>query len=79
MEKRTELIVEIVSILSEIKDCEVSALDANLFGFQYGYTSGEMLDVCMELRKRYGVNLNSFIRNVSDFTVNNIVDFLLKI
>lgn len=79
MDKRTEMIEEIVSILSKVKECDISALDANLFGFKYGYTSGEMLDVCMELRKRYGVNLKSFIRNVNEFTVNNIADFLLKI
>lgn len=79
MEKRTEVIDEIISILSKVKDCKISSLDENLFGIEYDYTSGEMLDVCMELRSRYHVNLNLFIGNIKEFTVNNIADALVKI
>jgi hypothetical protein len=78
MEKREELIAEIVSILNEIKDCEINDLDENLFGMKYDYSSGEMLDVCMELHKRYDANLNTFIGNIKDFTVNNMADALVK-
>lgn len=78
MEKRAELIEEIISILNEIKACEIKDLDENLFGIKYDYSSGEMLDVCMELHGRYDANLNLFISNIKDFTVNNMAEALVK-
>lgn len=79
MDNQTEVITEILSILSKVKDCKISDLDSNLFGKKYDYTAGEMLDVCMELRRRYGINLNLFIKNISEFTVNNIAEALQKV
>lgn len=78
MDNRAEEIKEIISILRKVKECEISDLDENLFGIKYNYTSGEMLDVCMELKKRYHANLNLFIGNINEFTVNNIADALQK-
>jgi acyl carrier protein len=78
MDKRNELIAELIGILKGVKACDIEDPDENLFGRRYDYTSGEMLDVCMELKRRYHINLNSFIHNIEAYTVNNIADALCK-
>ena len=79
MDNQAIVISEILSILNKVKDDKISDLDANLFGKKYDFTAGEMLDVCMELRRKYGINLNLFYRNISEFTVNNIAEALQKV
>ncbi len=78
MDKRDELIMDLVSILKRVKDCDINDPDMNLFGSEYDYTSGEMLDVFMDLRKKYNINLNSLIHGIEDYTVNNVADVLCK-
>ena len=54
-------------------------LDKDIFGLYYDYTAGDMLDVCMELRKKYNINLNEFIHSVDEYTINNMADALCKL
>lgn len=78
MDKREEKIAELIGILKAVKDCEIYDLDKDLFGRSYDFTSGEMLDVCMELRKKYNLNLNKFIRSIEEYTINNMADALCR-
>lgn len=79
MGNRNEIIDKLLTILDNVKecDCQIDDLNKNLFGSHYNYTSGEMLDFCMELKRIYHIDLNSFVRSIKDFTVNNIADGLL--
>ena len=81
MEKRSEVIHELLTILDKVKDhdCQIDDFDKNLFGSYYDYTSGEMLDFCMELKKEYHISLNNFIYKMKDYTVNNIADALIEV
>lgn len=76
MDKRNELITELILLLKSVKECEINNLDGNLFGSQYDFTPGEMLDVCMKLRMKYSIKLNSLLQNIENYTVNNIADAL---
>jgi len=78
MDKREELIARLILILNVIRDCDIKDLDKNLFGIDYNYSSGEILDVCMELQSRYNIDMNIFIGNIKEFTVNNMAEALEK-
>ncbi len=79
MDKRDERIADLIVILKEVKDCEIDDLDKDLFGRYYDFTSGDMLDVCMEIEKRYNINLNRFIHSIEEYTINNMADALGKL
>ncbi|WMJ85632.1 hypothetical protein [Anaerocolumna sp. MB42-C2] len=78
MDKRDEKIADLIEILKAVKECEINDLDRDLFGHYYDFTSGDMLDVCMELRKKYNIDLNEFIHSVKKYTINNMADALCK-
>jgi acyl carrier protein len=79
MDKRDEVIADLIVILNTVKECEINDLDKDLFGRYYDFTSGDMLDICMELRKKYKLNLNQFIHSVDEYTINNMADALCRI
>ncbi|MDF2843138.1 MAG: hypothetical protein K0R00_1564 [Herbinix sp.] len=79
MDKRDERIADLIVILKEVKDCEIDDLDKDLFGSYYDFTSGDMLDVCMEIGKKYNINLNRFIHSIEEYTINNMADALRKL
>lgn len=79
MDKRDERIADLIVILKEVKDCEIDDLDKDLFGRYYDFTSGDMLDVCMEIGRRYNINLDRYIHSIEEYTINNMADALCKL
>jgi hypothetical protein len=79
MYKRDELLNDLNDLFNRVKGCEINDFDENLFGRKYNFTPGEMLEICMELRNKYSINLNLFIHNIDNFSVNSIIDTLYRI
>ncbi len=79
MNKRDERIADLIVILKEVKECEIDDLDKDLFGRYYDFTSGDMLEVCMEIGKKYNINLNKFVHSIEEYTINNMADALCKL
>ncbi len=76
MNQREEKIADLLAILNNVKQCEISDYDKSLFGHTYDFTSGDMLEVCMALQRKYKVSLSRFMNLVEEYTINNMADAL---
>jgi len=79
MSKKFEFEEELKQLLRISKSIENIDNDKPLFGVEYGFSSGDLLIVFMELKEKYNIDLNKFIDKVEDYTVNNIADVLCEL
>lgn len=64
---------EVLALIGKVMPREIKDYDENLFGREYDMMPMEMVYVCMELKKRYGVDLNKLVDEVQGYSVNELV------